>query len=46
MTFLRSRPGGSYEEAAKAVVSSPAEVEGEIGVLCDALIAAEGRLWL
>jgi hypothetical protein len=31
------------EEVARTV-SNPAEIEGEIRALCDALIAAEGRL--
>jgi hypothetical protein len=28
----------------RLTVSNPAEIEGEIRALCDALIAAEGRL--
>ena len=71
--IMESKPGDSYEEAAKALgvgvgtvktfihrlrkrylavvreevartVSDPAEIEGEVRALCDALIAAEGRL--
>ena len=33
------------EEVARTV-SDPAEVEGELRALCDALVAAEGRLEL
>jgi DNA-directed RNA polymerase specialized sigma24 family protein len=41
---LRKRFASILREEVRRTVSDPAEVEGEIHALCDALIAAEGRL--
>ena len=42
-TFCQTYWHQLREEVARTV-SDPAEIEGEIRALCDALIAAEGRL--
>ena len=41
---LRKRYLAVVREEVARTVSDPAEIEGEIRALCDALIAAEGRL--
>ncbi len=41
---LRKRFASILREEVRRTVSNPAEVDGEIHALCDALIAAEGRL--
>ena len=41
---LRKRYMMVVREEVARTVSDPAEVEGEIRALCDALVAAEGRL--
>jgi hypothetical protein len=41
---LRKRYLAVVREEVASTVSDPAEIEGEIHALCDALIAAEGRL--
>jgi len=41
---LRKRYLAVVREEVARTVSNPAEIEGEIHALCDALIAAEGRL--
>jgi hypothetical protein len=41
---LRKRYFAVVREEVACTVSDPAELEGEIRALCDALIAAEGRL--
>jgi transposase len=41
---LRKRYFAVVREEVARTVSDPAEIEGEIRALCDALIAAEGRV--
>ena len=41
---LRKRYGSILRQEVGRTVSDPAEVEGEIHALCDALIAVKGRL--
>jgi hypothetical protein len=41
---LRKRYASILREEVARTVSDPAEVDGEIQALCEALIAAEGRL--
>ena len=41
---LRKRYMAVVREEVARTVSDPAEIEGEIRALCDALVAAEGRL--
>jgi len=41
---LRKRYSAILREAVARTVSHPAEVDGEIHALCDALVEAEGRL--
>jgi hypothetical protein len=41
---LRKRFASILRKEVARTVSDPAEVDGEIHALCDALIAAEGRL--
>jgi hypothetical protein len=41
---LRRQYLAAVREEVARTVSNPAEIEGEIRALCDALIAAEGRV--